>query len=199
MAELRKARGLTVRQLADQMTEAGVKLLPSAVTSLEQGKRRATAEEVLALAYLLRVNPNRILFSERAGIEGIKITPTVSTTQHRAWAWADGSWHLDSQYEPGTPSAEAYADFRQHIRPIEQRLVSEHPAVRAARRMLSRVEAMVGALHQAVRPEWDLAGILGDEPADEMTRSMARLKDEVQDLLVQWSRIIKKGPAGGND
>lgn len=200
VATLRKVRDLSVRQLSEKMTEMGAKIFPSALTSLEHGKRRATAAEVLVLAHILRVNPNRILFPDRADITPTQITPTVATTASRAWAWADARWHLDSQYDPETPQAERYDDFRRHARPTDLRLREQHPAAHATRKLSDSVQWLLTML-EVHGPSRSQMQLLPEDEADRarelasaakvgdavvlatVARELSRVTDEVNALM----------------
>lgn len=62
VAKVRRKRGLTGAQLAERMTEVGVKWDRSIVANLENGRRRfVTVDELLALAYVLDVAPVHLL------------------------------------------------------------------------------------------------------------------------------------------
>lgn len=184
---------MTVRELSARLGEIGHPILPSGITKIENGQRRVDVADLVALAHALRVNPNRLLFPDRAGTNAVALAPEVTTTGHRAWAWADGTWHLDSQYDAETPQSERYDDFRRHIRPVDHRLRAEHPAARAARQLTSRVEALIAAI---TGEGVDLAGDAGRSPADGVDLAMARLRDELEALEAE-SRPATPGGGSG--
>ena len=89
--ELRDKRRLTAAQLAERMTEAGVKWDRSVVANLESGRRASVSvEELLALAYVLEVAPVHLIVPVDA--DGwFAVTPDLSTTNEYARAWIRGS------------------------------------------------------------------------------------------------------------
>lgn len=197
VAELRTQRRMTVRELSARLGQIGHPILPSGITKIENGQRRVDVADLVALAHALRVNPNRLLFPERAGTNAVALTPEVATTGHRAWGWADGTWPLDSQYDVETPQSERYDDFRRHVRPVDHRLRAEHPAARAARRLTSRVEALVFAAtadQGAADLDMDESGT---NPADAVDLAMARLKDELDVLSREASGTPGIGGGSG--
>jgi transcriptional regulator with XRE-family HTH domain len=58
---LRKARHLSLRGLSERLGGGGHPMLPSAVHALVQGKRKVTADDLMALAAVLEVTPADLL------------------------------------------------------------------------------------------------------------------------------------------
>jgi transcriptional regulator with XRE-family HTH domain len=92
--ELRTDKGWTAAQLGDALTEHGVKWDRFTVASLENGKRQnVTVKELLALAFVLDVPPDLLLFlPDRVGEDrnALQVTPTVVTSMWRALSWISG-------------------------------------------------------------------------------------------------------------
>ncbi|MFI6270713.1 helix-turn-helix domain-containing protein [Micromonospora zamorensis] len=200
VAELRKLRGMSTRQLADRLDQLGHRIAQSSISKIEAGKRSVDVDDLMALAVALRTTPNRLLLGGRAGTEAISLTPKVATTAHRAWAWADARWHLDSQYDTDTPQAERADDFRRHARPTDLRLREEHPAARSAHALWQLVGVLVATM-ESNGPTRSQMNLLDGDPATRaaqlaearnaatrdpvmlVARALSRVDDEVNALL----------------
>jgi transcriptional regulator with XRE-family HTH domain len=145
--ELRAARGLSLRQLADRLGALGHPVQTSAVHAIVQGRRKVSPDELVALALALDVNTNALQLPRHVGRDDIvELTPKASQRANVTWDWADGRFPLPPELLPagtlavGTPG-ERHAFFTQHARPdIEPRQVD--PAVEELRilmRMLLNV------------------------------------------------------------
>lgn len=55
--DLRLARGLTLQQLADRMSEQGVSITEAGLSNIEKGHKRASDRVLLAMAKALAVEP----------------------------------------------------------------------------------------------------------------------------------------------
>ncbi|WP_345037393.1 helix-turn-helix transcriptional regulator [Georgenia daeguensis] len=108
---LREAAGLTQRVLATELAELGYPLPASTVAKVENGTRRASLDDVVALAAALDVSPLRLMLPpERDDSESPKgergprlaVTPSESVSGHDAWSWAEQSipWWLAEQPDP---------------------------------------------------------------------------------------------------
>lgn len=121
---------MTVRDLSARMTELGQPVLPSGITKIEQGQRRVDADDLVALAIALAVNPSRLLLPADAGDQQVSLTPTRSVPAWAAWQWADAfAPLLPSSGEDNTPAERE--DFELHSRPAEIRREQQHPLIRA--------------------------------------------------------------------
>ena len=58
---LRKERGLTQKNLADELSKRGVPISTSGLSKLEKQIRKVTDIEIVALAEILEVSVNRLL------------------------------------------------------------------------------------------------------------------------------------------
>lgn len=88
---LRDERQLSVRTLANLLGLLGVRMLPSAITQIENGKRRVSASELIVFAIALKTTPNRLLFP-MAG--DVALTSIIHASQEDAWNWARGDQPL---------------------------------------------------------------------------------------------------------
>lgn len=97
MKSLRQQRGLSAKQLAEEMTKAGIPWDRSVVANFESGRRSyVTVEEMLMLAYVLEVAPVHLMVSpwrhsgDRLEDRDVKLLPLargglISHTMARAW------------------------------------------------------------------------------------------------------------------
>lgn len=86
MKELRRKRGLTAQQLAEQMTRVGVPWEHGVVTKLETRRRKSLSiTEWLALACVLDVPPVSLLLP----VEDVdyQVTPEITLRASRVGAW----------------------------------------------------------------------------------------------------------------
>ncbi|MEU4578952.1 helix-turn-helix transcriptional regulator [Nonomuraea sp. NPDC023979] len=145
VAELRAARGLTLREMSAKMGELGRPTLPSGIMKIEDGTRRVDVDDLVALALALDVSPNRLLLPESAGTDqGVDLTPEVTIpTEDAAWRWAVGEYYPFPLDAP-TPASEvvkfmaanrphAGADLNILEQQIAKHLASLKPVARAAR------------------------------------------------------------------
>jgi transcriptional regulator with XRE-family HTH domain len=61
LRRLREARGYSLLQLSERMTEVGRPILPSGISKIEQGDRRVDVDDLVAFAEALHVGPNLLL------------------------------------------------------------------------------------------------------------------------------------------
>ncbi|MER5468046.1 helix-turn-helix transcriptional regulator [Streptomyces sp. NPDC002685] len=118
LIRLRKVRGLSTRQLATALEERGRSLSPSGVTRMEKAERHVTADELVALAAIFRVNPSALLLPLKDGPEeSIEITGVGSVAAGDAWDWVDGERPLATK----TGDLDALLDFDLYARPPRHR------------------------------------------------------------------------------
>jgi transcriptional regulator with XRE-family HTH domain len=175
VASRRKALGLTTRGLSERLEKLGHRIANSSLSKVESGQRLVSAEDLVALAIALQVNTDRLLMPDRAGMNAVSLTPEVTTTGHRAWAWADGLMPMLSTYDDDATDAERIDDFRRSVRPVDHRLRAEHPAYRAVQRLATQVDALLVHLADGGRdvPQ-ELVGV---------GQAFRRVEEEVSELL----------------
>lgn len=191
VAILRKARGMSVRDLSAVMEQVGQKILPSGITAIEQGKRGVGAEDLLALAVALNVNPARLLLPVGDRQEEVALTPAVTVPAGVAWPWVRGETPIAAvavaSGNPDTTLREMIDDFRRHSEPAfeRDRLHDDHTAVRATRDVLDRVRALLDEREQLKRDVYSDADReeLRDRSAPSLRRALRRLVAEVDDLI----------------
>jgi transcriptional regulator with XRE-family HTH domain len=97
--QLREARRLTIRQLAAAMTnDMGRKILSSGIVKIEKGERGVDADDLVALALIFGVSPNRLLLTDGVPDETVALTPTQQASAISAWWWATGEQRLPGPY-----------------------------------------------------------------------------------------------------
>ncbi|MBP2398657.1 helix-turn-helix domain-containing protein [Glutamicibacter protophormiae] len=107
---------VSLRELEDRLEKLGVKISASGLQKIEAGTRRVDADELMALAVALNVNPNALLFPANSPSDDMSEQVTAAPkgqTEGEIWEWANGLRLLDNQeplkelYFP--PGAEAHA------------------------------------------------------------------------------------------
>jgi transcriptional regulator with XRE-family HTH domain len=105
LAELREARGLTLRDLHVRLRDVGRPILPSGLHKIERGDRRVDVDDLVALAVALDVTPTRLLMPATATRKQMQLTPKVRGSERTVWAWAAGDealrdlWRRDTGFD----------------------------------------------------------------------------------------------------
>ncbi len=151
LRRLRDARGWSTTQLAQRLADLGRPIQATGITKIEQGDRRVDADDLVALALVLGVNPNALLLPDNGG-DSVTLTPDIEVAAFQAWDWADGKAPLLAAPSPLKDSnpyvSEVYDDFIRHARPTSERLRERHTAVRAARDVMARLHVLLVARQQ---------------------------------------------------
>lgn len=119
IARFRKRRDLTTRQLSAALERAHRPIPASGITRMEKGERVVTADELVALAVVLGVNPSALLLpldvvGRRTG--DVEITGAGTVPGWLAWGWADGVGPL---VDPETDKdGSKWLDFALGARPL---------------------------------------------------------------------------------
>lgn len=94
---LRDADNLTFTQVSDRLEAAGWPLTPVAVRRIEQGSRRVTVDDLMALAVALKVSPSTLLTPYTAGmLEQVSVTGVPTAMQSiDAHGWIRGDHDVD--------------------------------------------------------------------------------------------------------
>jgi transcriptional regulator with XRE-family HTH domain len=127
--------------LAKRMTELGIPWDRSIVANLENGRRNlVSVDELLALALVLGVAPNRLILGPEHDSEPVRLAPAVETTANRAWEWACGERAIRPGVH-GSPPWRDHVAFMTENRPhaagdlfaqITEHREALRPVVRAA-------------------------------------------------------------------
>lgn len=93
---LRKVRGMSTYEVARRLTDIGWPIAQTGVARIETGQRRVDVDDLLALASVLDVSPNRLMLplNERALPDLTRTEHTVignvTSTGRDVWRWATG-------------------------------------------------------------------------------------------------------------
>ena len=95
LKQLRDARRLTYRELADRLATLGRPIPTLGLSRIEKGTRRVDADDLVALAIALDVNPAALLLPrDTEPYEEIELAADVRATAHAAWEWSAGNLPL---------------------------------------------------------------------------------------------------------
>ncbi|MGW0626618.1 helix-turn-helix domain-containing protein [Streptomyces sp. NPDC002758] len=116
LARLRKARGLSTRQLSADLERRGRLLSPSGITRMEKAERHVTTDELVALAVVFGVSPSALLlpFTEKPD-DSVAVSGAGRVPALAAWEWADGRTPL--RYEPGRHPEDQWMEYELYGRP----------------------------------------------------------------------------------
>lgn len=113
LKELRAARRLTYKDLADRLTELGLPIPTLGLSRIEKRTRRVDVDDLVALALALGVNPTALLLPRTDnGGAVVSLTTSQQATAEDVWAWASGEIPL-----PAPDSMQELADFEKHSKP----------------------------------------------------------------------------------
>ena len=128
----RLRRGTSTYELSRQLADIGWQIRPNGLTRVENGERRVDVDDLLALAVVLGVSPNRLLlpaFEEHppGTLRAVPVVGNVVATDLDLWAWATGERPLvplarmpDGALLPGAaPLRHEAAEFRAANKPHE--------------------------------------------------------------------------------
>lgn len=114
LKQLREARGLTYQKLSDRLRELGRPIPTLGLSRIENGNRRVDADDLVALAIALDVNPAALLLPRNtAPGDEIRLAPDFAVAAVSAWEWSAGRYPL----VPGDITWQRLADFEMHARP----------------------------------------------------------------------------------
>lgn len=89
---IREARGFSYRQLSDLLEELGRPIPTLGLSRIEKGERRVDADDLVAIAVALGVNPSALLLPVDVGpYDVLDVTGAGAVTAEEAWNWLDGS------------------------------------------------------------------------------------------------------------
>ena len=109
IARIRKESGVTSERLVQVMGELGYQMPRTAISEIENGGRRVSVDDLMALAVALNVNPNALLLPDYSGDVEIGHEMTAvpdNVTGAEAWGWADG-WQALPHHRADAPEVDA--------------------------------------------------------------------------------------------
>ena len=112
LKRLRLARGLSTRELAEELRQHGRPIPATGITRIEKGARSVDVDDLFTLAVVLDVSPLTLLLPPTSGDVVAEATSTGSLPTWKLWNWG-------RVMEPiKEPFSEAdYADFQLHAAP----------------------------------------------------------------------------------
>lgn len=97
---VRRSRGWSQLQLAEEMTRIGRPLQASTVAKIEAEDRRVDVDDLIALAAALNVAPARLFIDKEATYDvSVELTPGHHAPQWSVWQWLTGYRPLQGQTE----------------------------------------------------------------------------------------------------
>lgn len=111
---LRQIRGLSTRELAKKLSEAGRPIPATGITRVENGARAVDVDDLITLAVVLGVSPLSLLLPQHAGRVETELTAVGTVPSWKAWRWGRA---VEPLSEP--PTDEEIADFQLHAAPKE--------------------------------------------------------------------------------
>lgn len=130
---LRVANRLSHTELAALMSNAGHKVSKTAISEIENGARRVSVDDLMAIAIALNAPPNKLLLPITEEEKYSFVTgSTHGVTNERLWRWALGQGSLD-------PSGKA-AEAEEREREAVQRINSWQDRARLYQNRITRLE-----------------------------------------------------------
>ncbi|MFG1617363.1 helix-turn-helix domain-containing protein [Nonomuraea wenchangensis] len=116
ISRLRRARGMSYRELSEKLSELGRPIPTLGLSRIENRERRVDADDLMALAVALAVNPNALLLPPVSDKTEVEITAGGSVPTWKAWRWGDGREPLKDPFDE-----DDFADFQLNARPKGRR------------------------------------------------------------------------------
>lgn len=117
LARLRKLRGYTTRQLSGLLERNGRAIPASGITRMEKAERQVTADELVALAAALGVNPSALLLPVNVDQDdAVEVTGAGTHRAETFWHWADGGGPLPLKETGETAAGRALYEARLQFR-----------------------------------------------------------------------------------
>jgi transcriptional regulator with XRE-family HTH domain len=106
LQETRKARGLTQKQLAEMLTEAGIPMSKTALLGIETGKRGLSLDEALGIAAVLNAVPAHMLTPHEGEMVKVNDHLAIGGLGFREFLRYGFPWSLDAVPYEALPEAE---------------------------------------------------------------------------------------------
>jgi transcriptional regulator with XRE-family HTH domain len=145
-------RGRSTYEIARALKDIGRPIAANGLTKIENGERRVTVDDLVALAVVLGVSPNQLLFPTMMSRNGepspLPLVGTAVADDADIWRWANGERPLRT-LDPGSgeyseePSGQEIAAFVLGANP--------HHYITAAERYDDIVAALADAFRSAVK------------------------------------------------
>lgn len=208
LLRLRNQRGYSLRELSAVLEQIGRPINPDGLNRVEKGGRNVTSDELIALAIVLGVTPNRLLLPDEDRRARVALAPTVVVEQDQAWGWADGTTlplQITRALNPegrGRDFFAAQEDFARAARPAAERVHSGTTVSRTAADVQMRIRALIGWMAEfeqeqraagRVEPSYDYLGF----SIEALELATARLQADLAELMSNARRLrAETTPAG---
>ena len=206
LKELRDARGLSYRELSDRLRELGRPIPTLGLSRIEKGNRRVDADDLVALAIALRVNPAALLLPRTGGNEDlVELAPNVHRSMLRAWRWMDSAGPLPLSDDDRVSQREIldfFANARPQHAPPPDAIVELMKTSASAPTEESELQPVVAAIVTSDRgvlvgrrndgkPPWTFIAGEQDAVKDELPRDTAiREVKEETGLRIEAADVI---------
>jgi 8-oxo-dGTP pyrophosphatase MutT (NUDIX family) len=197
LEQLRNERGLSYRELSDKLKALGRPIPTLGLSRIEKGARRVDADDLVALALALKVNPAALLLPRSGGAEDVvDLAPHVHHSMLRAWRWMNGEGPLPQSGDDRVTWQEI-ADFAAHAKPehtplppaveeiVKRYTPSEERELQpvAVAIVTSRLGVLIGRRHDGKPPWTFIAGEV--EPGEDAPFAAGREVKEETGLEVE--------------
>lgn len=171
--QLRQVRGLSYEALSRELGKIGWPINQVSLARMGRGERRAAADDVIAIALVLGVNPSALLLPRNVDRgDPVELTPAISRQAWIAWEWMDGRVPMPGEDTKGDRLAVEQGSLLDHAansRPAFRR--HDAPAVQAAEALYTRILMMLEGIGSAEavriqleRVKLEVGGLLGGSP-----------------------------------
>lgn len=139
--QLRQVRGLSYDGLSKELAKIGWPINQVSLSRMGRGERRAAADDVVAIAMVLGVNPSALMLPRNVTrADPVELTPGATRQAWIAWEWADGRGPLPAEDVQGDRFELKEGWHKDHVlnsRPAFRRF--QHPAVQATEQLHVRM------------------------------------------------------------
>lgn len=185
--QLRQARGLSYDALATALGGVGHPINPVSLSRLGRGERRVGADDLIAFALALGVNPNAILFDRRAKRgDMLDLTATFRQRADIVWDWADGREPMPAhQVDEGGVVRRTLAEQLEFAATARPALAARlgHPAALAIGQLAAAVQGLLLYLDEGDEEREDKREKELGKRRTEVRRSLQRVTLELDELL----------------
>ncbi|WP_433681926.1 helix-turn-helix domain-containing protein [Nocardia sp. CA-119907] len=123
---IRKAQGLTLRDVAERLAKTDRKMAHNTISDIENGGRRADVDDLMTLALALNTTPNALLLPPTEdGTRMVRITCAGWQNAAGVWEWARGEKALPVPKQPPGGVDRASAQLQLNSNPAIQDIADQ--------------------------------------------------------------------------
>jgi transcriptional regulator with XRE-family HTH domain len=100
---VRTAQRLTFSEVVEMLRDVGREIPLLGLRRIERGERRVDIDDLLALAYVLKISPVDLLVSKDATDEPYPLTPEIEVPSSYVREWIRGEELVTAGEQPGSP------------------------------------------------------------------------------------------------